>query len=88
LFWSLINAFGGLGGLVGTYIVGALGGGTSAVPFIFLAAWLFLAAILMFAVRRPATRQEALPSTATARQRRRRAARATWPSGWCQAADG
>lgn len=50
---GLINAFGGLGGFVGTYIVGALGGGNSAVPFVFLAACLFVAAVLMFAVRRP-----------------------------------
>ncbi|MGI8882320.1 MAG: MFS transporter [Jatrophihabitans sp.] len=50
---GMINAFGGLGGFVGTYIVGALGGGTSAVPFVFLAACLLVAALLMFAVRRP-----------------------------------
>jgi sugar phosphate permease len=50
---GMINAFGGLGGFVGTYIVGALGGGRSAVPFVFLAACLFVAAVLMFAVRRP-----------------------------------
>lgn len=50
---GMINAFGGLGGFVGTYIVGALGGGTSALPFVFLAACLFVAALLMFAVRRP-----------------------------------
>lgn len=48
---GLVNAFGGLGGFVGTYIVGALGGGTSAVPFVFLAACLAAAAVLMFAVR-------------------------------------
>jgi sugar phosphate permease len=63
---GMINAFGGLGGFVGTYIVGALGGGSSAVPFIFLAACLFLAALLMFAVRPAATRQGAPTSTATA----------------------
>ncbi len=50
---GMINAFGALGGFVGTYIVGALGGGTSAVPFVFLAACLFAAALLIFAVRRP-----------------------------------
>ncbi|MGH3153223.1 MAG: MFS transporter [Streptosporangiaceae bacterium] len=50
---GMINAFGALGGFVGTYIVGALGGGTSAVPFTFLAACLLVAALLMFAVRRP-----------------------------------
>ena len=50
---GMINAFGGLGGFVGTYIVGALGGGTSAVPFVFLAACLFVAALLMFVVRPP-----------------------------------
>ena len=50
---GMINAFGGLGGFVGTYIVGALGGGNSAVPFVFLAASLLAAALLMFAVRRP-----------------------------------
>lgn len=50
---GMINAFGGLGGFLGTYIVGALGGGNSAVPFVFLAACLFVAALLMFVVRRP-----------------------------------
>jgi sugar phosphate permease len=50
---GMINAFGGLGGFVGTYVVGALGGGTSAVPFVFLAACLLVAALLMFAVHRP-----------------------------------
>jgi sugar phosphate permease len=50
---GMINAFGGLGGFVGTYIVGALGGGRSAVPFVFLAACLLGAAALVFAVRRP-----------------------------------
>jgi sugar phosphate permease len=50
---GMVNAFGGLGGFVGTYIVGALGGGTSAVPFAFLAACLFVAALLMFTIRRP-----------------------------------
>lgn len=50
---GMINAFGALGGFIGTYIVGALGGGTSAVPFVFLAACLLVAALLMFAVHRP-----------------------------------
>jgi len=50
---GMINAFGALGGFAGTYLVGALGGGTSAVPFLFLAACLFAAALLMLAVRRP-----------------------------------
>jgi sugar phosphate permease len=50
---GMINAFGGLGGFVGTYIVGALGGGTSAVPFVFLAACLLVAAMAMFAIRPP-----------------------------------
>lgn len=65
---GMINAFGALGGFVGTYIVGALGGGTSAVPFLFLAACLFAAALLMFAVRRPGhTRQAARPAPAADR---------------------
>ncbi|MDQ2846143.1 MAG: MFS transporter [Actinomycetota bacterium] len=59
---GMINAFGGLGGFVGTYIVGALGGGSSAVPFIFLAACLFLAALLMFAVRPPEHSAGAVPA--------------------------
>lgn len=54
---GMINAFGGLGGFIGTYIVGALGGGTSALPFVFLAACLLVAALLMFAVRRPVQAQ-------------------------------
>jgi sugar phosphate permease len=62
---GMINAFGGLGGFVGTYIVGALGGGTSAVPFVFLAACLLVAALLMLAVRRPGqARQAARPDPA------------------------
>jgi len=55
---GMINAFGGLGGFVGTYIVGALGGGSSAVPFVFLAACLFVAALLMLVVRAPVPAQE------------------------------
>jgi len=66
---GMINAFGALGGFVGTYIVGALGWGTSAVPFVFLAACLFAAALLMFAVRRPGrTRQAARPVSAADRR--------------------
>ncbi len=65
---GMINAFGALGGFIGTYIVGALGGGTSAVPFVFLAACLFAAALLMFAVRRPGqARQAARPAPAADR---------------------
>jgi len=65
---GMINAFGALGGFVGTYIVGTLGGGTSAVPFVFLAVCLFAAALLMFAVRRPGrTRQAAQPAPAADR---------------------
>jgi nitrate/nitrite transporter NarK len=54
---GFINACGGLGGFVGTYIVGALGGADSAVPYAFLAACLFGAALLMFAVRDTAARR-------------------------------
>jgi sugar phosphate permease len=56
---GMINAFGGLGGFVGTYIVGALGGGASAVPFVFLAACLFAAALLMLVVHGPGQAREA-----------------------------
>lgn len=64
----MINAFGALGGFIGMYIVGALGGGTSAVAFVFLAACLFAAALLMFAVRHPRrARQAARPAPATDR---------------------
>jgi sugar phosphate permease len=56
---GMINAFGALGGFVGTYLVGALGGGSSAVPFVFLAACLFVAALLMFAVRQPSHAHDA-----------------------------
>jgi len=56
---GMINAFGAVGGFVGIYIVGALGGATSAVPFVFLAACLFAAAMLMFAVRRPGQAHQA-----------------------------
>lgn len=47
-----INAFGALGGFVGAYIVGALGGGTGA-SFLFLAASLLAAGLLMLIVRAP-----------------------------------
>lgn len=50
---GMINAVGGLGGFAGTYVVGVLGGASSAVPFIFLAVCLFVSALLMFAVRQP-----------------------------------
>jgi sugar phosphate permease len=53
---GFVNACGGLGGFVGTYIVGALGGADSAVPYAFLAACLFAAAVLMLAVRGTASR--------------------------------
>jgi len=49
-----INAFGALGGFAGAYVVGVLGGGTSSgAAFIFMAGALFVAALLMFFVRRP-----------------------------------
>ena len=60
---GMINAFGALGGFVGTYLVGALGGGRSAVPFMFLAACLLVAALLMFAVRGPHGRRDVAEST-------------------------
>lgn len=51
---AVINAFGALGGFVGTYITGALGGGTkSGAAFLFLGACLLVAGLLMFVVRRP-----------------------------------
>jgi nitrate/nitrite transporter NarK len=49
-----INALGAVGGFTGTYIVGALGGGTnSGTAFVFLAVTLLAAALLMFFVRQP-----------------------------------
>jgi sugar phosphate permease len=49
-----INAFGALGGFAGTYIVGALGGGTkSGAAFLFMAGALAVAGLLMFLIRRP-----------------------------------
>lgn len=51
---AAINAFGALGGFAGTYIVGALGGGTkSGAAFLFMAASLLASGLLMFFVRRP-----------------------------------
>jgi sugar phosphate permease len=52
---GMINAFGGLGGFLGTYLVGWFGGAGSAVPFAFLAACLIASALLMLVVRRPAS---------------------------------
>jgi sugar phosphate permease len=64
---GMINAFGALGGFIGTYIVGALGGATSAVPFMFLAVCLLAAALLMLAVRRSGqARPAAQPAPASA----------------------
>jgi sugar phosphate permease len=52
-----INAFGALGGFIGTYIVGALGGGTnSGAAFLFLAGSLLAAGLLMLVVRAPRRR--------------------------------
>ena len=49
-----INAFGALGGFAGSYLVGALGGGTnSGAAFVFMAACLLVAGILMLFVRLP-----------------------------------
>ncbi len=51
---GVINAFGALGGFAGAYVVGALGGGAkSGAAFIFMAASLLGAALLMFLVKRP-----------------------------------
>lgn len=65
---GLINAFGGLGGFAGTYLVGWLGGGTRA-AFIFLASCLLASALLMFAVRQPAAVPQAPGRQAAARSR-------------------
>jgi sugar phosphate permease len=67
---GMINAIGGLGGFVGTYIVGALGGAGSAVPFVFLAACLFAAAVLMLAVSRRAAAPRPEPVAGSARRSR------------------
>jgi sugar phosphate permease len=77
---GMINAFGGLGGFVGTYIVGALGGGTSAVPFVFLAACLCAAALLMFAVRRPAGARTADQPGAAGNRTTAAGQAGSWPS--------
>ncbi len=56
---GMINAFGALGGFAGAYVVGALGGGTkSGAAFIFMAASLLAAGLLMFLVRRPTAQTE------------------------------
>ena len=55
-----INAFGALGGFVDAYIVGALGGGTGA-AFLFLAASLLAAGLLMLIVRAPHRRPRSQP---------------------------
>lgn len=48
---ALVNSFGALGGFIGAYIVGWLQGGLgSGAAFLFMAAALLLAALLMFAV--------------------------------------
>lgn len=53
-----INAFGALGGFLGTYIVGALGGGTkSGAAFLFMAGALVAAGLMMLLVQRPRVAQ-------------------------------
>src|SRR6201996_1483000 len=47
---GMVNAFGAVGGFIGTYIVGALGGGSSALPEVFLGARPFGGALLVFAL--------------------------------------
>ena len=69
---GMINAFGGLGGFVGAYIVGALGGGThSRCAFVFMAACLFASAVLMLFVRpaRPTDRDAPVAAGAGRSQR-------------------
>jgi sugar phosphate permease len=75
---GMINAFGGLGGFVGTYIVGALGGGASAVPFVFLAACLFAAALLMLVVHSPGQARETAHHDSAADHRDAGEAQAAW----------
>jgi len=59
-----INAFAALGGFAGAYLVGVLGGGTkSGAAFIFMAAALLGAAVLMLFVKRPPERSEAPGTT-------------------------
>jgi len=65
---GLINAFGGLGGFAGTYLVGWLGGGTGA-AFVFLASCLLASALLMIGVRQPAAMLQAPGRQTTARSR-------------------
>ena len=55
-----INALGAPGGFAGPYIVGALGGGTGA-SFLFLAASLLAAGLLMLIVRAPRRRSRSQP---------------------------
>jgi sugar phosphate permease len=63
-----INAFGALGGFAGAYIVGVLGGGTkSGGAFVFMAAALLGAAVLMLFVKRPATEHQGTSVDATPR---------------------
>lgn len=70
---GVINALGALGGFVGAYIVGALGGGTnSGAAFIFMAACLLAAGLLMFLVKRP----RVVPPEEKVRRSRARAAAA------------
>ena len=65
---AVINAFGALGGFAGAYIVGALGGGTkSGAAFIFMAASLLAAGLLMFLVKRPRVATAATPRAARSR---------------------
>jgi CBS-domain-containing membrane protein len=48
---ALVNSFGALGGFIGAYVVGWLNGAFGSGPaFVFMAASLLLAAVLMFAV--------------------------------------
>ena len=68
----MINAFGGLGGFAGTYLVGWLGSGTGA-SFVFLASCLLASALPMFLVRQPATIPQAPSRQAAARSRPRAA---------------
>ena len=74
---GVINAFGALGGFAGAYVVGALGGGTkSGAAFIFMAASLLAAGLLMFLVKRPRVIE---PETAKQlRRARARSAAGSW----------
>lgn len=55
---ALVNSFGALGGFVGAYAVGWIQGTAgSGAAFIFMAAALLVAALLMLLVRRPRTRE-------------------------------